>query len=164
MQFNLKNYQKIKIVNTLKKNNFLLFTLGANQNSQNWIVTEQNLHKLTLAYTKTYNNTATKILENSIFKNLKNSINSTFFFLKPTENKKTLIRSNIVGTLSSIQFLTLTLKLNKKVYAAYQFKTVNSFHYKKSVSITYQFLATTLKLPLGLKIKENIKHTRNNVI
>jgi hypothetical protein len=151
MQFNLKNYQKIKIVSTLKKNNFLLFTLGANQNSQNWIVTEQNLHKLTLAYTKTYNNTATKILQNSIFKNLKNSINSTFFFLKPTKNKKTLIRSNIVNTLNTIQFLTLTLKLNKKVYAAYQFKTVNSFHYKKNVSIMYQFLATTLKLPLASK-------------
>ena len=151
MQFNLKNYQKTKTENILKKNNFLLFTLGANQNSRNWMVTEQNISKLALAYTKTYNNTAIKVLEYSIFKNLRNSINSTFFFMNPTKNKETLMRDNLISTLNSIQILTLTLKLNKKMYAAYQFKAANSFHYKKSASIIYQFLASTLKISSALK-------------
>lgn len=154
MQFNLKNYQKTKTENILKKNNFLLFTLGANQNSRNWMLAEQNISKLALAYTKTYNNAATKVLESSVFKNLKNSINSTFFFMNPKKNKKTLIRNNLLNTLNSIQILTLTLKLNKKIYAAYQFKAVNSFHYKKSASIIYQFLAATLKVTSVLKKKK----------
>ena len=151
MQFHLKNYQKVKTENILKKNNFLLFTLGANQNSRNWVTTEQNLYKLALTYTKTYNNTATKVLENSVFKNLKNSINSTFFFMSPKKNKETLMKNNFLSTLNSIQILPLTLKLNKKVYAPYQFKDVNSFHYKKSASVMYQFLAATLKVSSVLK-------------
>jgi len=153
MQFNLKNYQKTKTKDVLKKNHFLLFTLGANQNSRNWMITEQNLSKLALVYTKTYNNTATKVLENSVLKNLKNSINSTFFFMNPTKNKGTLMRDNLFNTLNSIQILTLTLKLNRKVYAAYQFKAANSFHYKKSASVIYQFLGTILKIPSVFKEK-----------
>jgi hypothetical protein len=146
MQLNLKNYQKNKIKYILKKNNFLFFALGANQNSQNWITLEQNLHKLTLTYTKTYNNVATKILQDSMIRNLKNVINSTFFFLKQKEkNERAVLKNSIINTLNSNQFTVLTFKLNKKIYTIPQFETINSYHYKKNISIIYQFLLTTLK-------------------
>lgn len=68
MQLNLKNYQTSKTKNYLKKNNFLLLSIGANQNSQNWLTIEQGLNKLKLSYYKTYNNNTKKILKNSILR------------------------------------------------------------------------------------------------
>merc|ERR1712087_922445 len=102
MQFNLKNYQNLVIKNTLKKKNLLFFTLNTNKDSQNWLTSEQNLHKLGLTYTKTYNNIATKILENSIFRNIKNLINSTFFMLK--QKKNLIIKNPIIDALDLIHF------------------------------------------------------------
>lgn len=153
MEFNLKNYQTNLVKNILKKNNFLLFSLGANQNSQNWMILEQNLHKLSLTYTKIYNNITKKILKICIFKNLKNSINSTFFFLKPKKNQQIILKNNIITTLNSIQFSVISLKLNKKFYTAYQLQKMPSYHYKKNTAILYQFLLTTLNSPLYFKIK-----------
>jgi hypothetical protein len=153
MQFNLKNYQNDKVKNILKKNNLVLFTLGANQNSQNWMILEQNLYKLSLSYTKTYNNIAKKILENSIFKNLKNSINSTFFFLKPKRNQRMVIKNSTISSLNSIQFTMITLKLNRKIYSAFQLQKIHSFHYKKNIAVLYQFLTTTLNSAIRLKLK-----------
>ena len=145
MQFNLKSYQISKTKQYLQKNNFLLFSIGANQNSQNWITIEQNLHKLKLNYYKTYNNTTIKTLKNSIYKNSLNTVNSTFFFLKPQQNSKLLTRNNLINTLNSILFTVLAIKLDKKVYAVAQSKNIRSFNYKKNVSIMYQFLVTNLK-------------------
>ena len=80
MRLNLKTNQKNNTKYLLKKNNFLFFAIGSNQNSQNWIILEQSLHKLAFAYNKTYKNITTKILQESVIKKLKNIINSTFFF------------------------------------------------------------------------------------
>ena len=151
MRLNLKTNQKNNTKYLLKKNNFLFFAIGSNQNSQNWIILEQSLHKLAFAYNKTYKNITTKILQESVIKKLKNIINSTFFFLKP--KKKTIIKSNIIDTLSAIKFSVLAFKLNKKIYAIPQLKNQNSLHYKKNISIMYQFLITTCKPPTHLKQK-----------
>lgn len=154
MQLNLKTNQKNRTKELLKKKNFLFFTIGANQNAQNWITLEQNLTKLSLSYTKTYKNVTTKILQDSVLKRLKSIINSTFFFLKPKEvSKKTIIRSNIVNTLDTIQFTVVAFKLNKKIYSRPQLKTLSSYNYKKNVSIMYQFLTTNLKSSAHLKQK-----------
>lgn len=141
MQLNLKNYQISKTKNYLKKNNFLLFSINANQNSQNWLKIEQELNKLNLSYYKTYNNSAKKIIKNSIYKNSIHLINSTFFFLKP--KKKNDIAINLINL---IFFTILAIKLNKTLYLISQSKKINSFNYKKNVSITYQFLVTNLKI------------------
>ena len=162
MQFNLKNYQNDKTKNILKKNNFLFFTIGANQNSQNWIALEQSLYKLTLLYNKTYNKITIKILKNSIFKNFKTIVKSTFFFLQPVQNRKTIIKTDIINALNLIQLTTLVVVLNKKSYSVKQFSNINSFHYKKNISIMYQFLITTLKSSRIIK-KTFITFYRNNV-
>lgn len=144
MQFNLKNYQIIKTKQYLKKNNFLLFSIGANQNAQNWINTEQKLYKLKLNYHKLYNNVTLKIIKNSIYKNLFYMINSTFFFIKPSNNRLVNKKKLLTG-LNSILFNVLSMKLNKKIYTIPQSKNMNSLSYKKNVSIIYQFLITNLK-------------------
>ncbi len=144
MQFNLKNYQLLKTKQYLKKNDFLLFSIGANQKAQNWITTEQGLYKLKLNYHKIYNNITIKIIKNSIYKNLLNLINSTFFFIIP-RNNKLLGKKILLQGLNSIQLNVLAIKLNKKIYALSQSRGINSFNYKTSISVIYQFLITNLK-------------------
>lgn len=155
MQFNLKNYQKNKTISILKKNNFLFFAIGANQNSHHWITLEQNLYNLKFSYKKTFNKALKKILKKSIIKNVKNLISSTMFFLKPKNNKKTKLKNKTINTLNETQFTILILKLNKKLYSTFQFKFINSFHYKKNISITYQFLLLTLKSATRLKLQNS---------
>lgn len=150
MKLNFRTYQKNQTKSILKKNKFLLFTLGANQNSTNWIALEQNLTKLDLNYTKIYNNITTKIFGESAAKKLKNTINSTFFFLTHKNTTK-IMKSNILNGISANKFDIVTLKLNKKFYAVPQLKKLNSFHYKKNVAILYQFLSTALKSPHSFK-------------
>ena len=144
MKLNFRNYQKDKIKSFLKKNNFLLFTLGANQNSLNWVTLEQNLHKLDLNYIKIYNNITKKILQDSIARKLKNLINSTFFLLKPKDNIK-IIKNTLLTELDTAKFNIVNISLNKKIYSISQLKKLNLFNYKKNVAIMYQFLLTTLK-------------------
>ena len=150
MQLNFRNYQKIKTKSILKKNNFLLLTIGANQSASNWIALEQNLHKLNLDYTKIYNNVTTKILRDSIAKKLKNAINSTFFFLRYKKTTK-LIKSNCLNEINQSKFNVVTIYLNKKLYSVSQLKKINTFHYNKNIAIIYQFLSTTLKASTRFK-------------
>lgn len=144
MQFNLKNYQISKTKQYLKENNFLFFSIGANQKAQNWLTTEQGLHKLRLNYHKIYNNITIKIIKNSTYKNSLNMINSTFFFIKPMSNKL-LIKKKLLNGLNSILFNILSIKLNKKIYAISQVKQMSSFNYKTNMAVMYQFLITNLK-------------------
>ena len=160
MKLNFRIYQKTQTKSILKKNNFLLFTIGANQNSSNWLSLGQNLHKLGLTYTKIYNNIITKLFQDSVAIKLKNIISSTFFFLMHKNTNK-LIKSNFLSEINASKFNIIALKLNKNLYAIPQLKRLNSFHYKKNVTILYQFLGTTLKSPNML----NKNHFyQNNVI
>ena len=154
MQLNLKNYQISKTKNYLKKNNFVLLSISANQNSKNWLKIEQELHKLGLSYYKTYNNTTKKIIKNSIYKNSIHIVNSTFFILKPKTTNKVLTKSNIINMVNSIFFTAVAIKVNKKLYSTSQSKNINSFNYKKNMSIMYQFLLTSLKFS-NTMIKKN---------
>ena len=146
MKLNFRTYQKIQTKSILKKNNFLLFTIGANQNSANWLSLEQNLHKLDLIYTKIYNNIVTKLFKDSIAVKLKNIISSTFFFLRHKNTNK-IIKSNFLSEINASKFNIIALKLNKNLYSIHQLKRLNSFHYKKNATILYQFLRTTIKSP-----------------
>lgn len=144
MKLNLKDYQISKIKQYLKKNNFVFFSIGANQKAVNWRNIEQSLYKLKLDYHKIYNNITIKIIKNSIYKNSLNIINSTFFFFKPT-NTKLLNKKFLLNGLNSILFNLLSVKLNKKIYSISQTKNMSIFSYKTSISIMYQFLITNLK-------------------
>nr|WPV72410.1 hypothetical protein orf150 [Navicula sp.] len=150
MKFNLKTYQEQKTKQYIKDSKFILLSINANQKSQNWIVTEQELLKLKLKYYKIYNKTTKKIIKPSIYSNFVNVVGSTFFFLKP-ESNKVQIKTNMFQRLDSVLFTPLAIKLNKKVYTPTQSKTIKSFHYKKNMSVLYQFLITNLKSSHSLK-------------
>jgi hypothetical protein len=152
MKLNLKNYQILKTKQYLKENNFIFFSIGANQSAQNWITTEQGLHKLKLNYHKIYNNIAIKVTKKSIYKNSLNMISSTFFFIKPSGNQL-LNKKILINELNSVRFNLLAVKLNKKVYSISQTKSMSSFNYKTNISVMYQFLITNLKSSYRLSQK-----------
>ncbi len=150
MKLNFRTYQKTQTKSILKKNNFLLFTIGANQNSVNWSTIEQNLHKLNIFYVKIYNNVTKKNLIDSIGKKLKDIVHSTVFLLTPQDKTK-IIKSNLLNEVNANRFDLIALKLNKKLYSASQLKTLNSFNQKKNIAIAYQLLCTSLKSSLRFK-------------
>ena len=115
MKLYFKKYQNDKALNILKKDRFLLFSINANQNSNHWLTLEQNINKLAIAYTKVYNSAVKKTFEKSIFKNFKNLIGGTFFFLKPKKIQK--IKNTIITSLNEIQFTIIVTKLNKKLFS-----------------------------------------------
>ena len=137
----------------LKKNDFLLLSLGANQNSQNWMLIQQGLHKVNLNYYKVGNNTAIKIIENSIYMNYVNSMSSTFFFLKPSKHNTTLTKSSLIYVLNSLFFTVLIIKLDKNFYTVAQTKKIKSFVYKENLSSMYQFLLVNLETSVRIKQK-----------
>ena len=150
MKLNFRTYQKTQTKSIFKKSNFLLIAIGANQSATNWIVIEQNLHKLDVSYTKIYNNVTTKIFHDSVAKKLKNTINSTVFFLTH-KNLNKMIKSSLLHEIKTNKFDVVALKLNKKLYAMPQLQKLNSLHYKKNVAVLYQSLSTTFKSSLRFK-------------
>ena len=147
MRFNFKSYQISKTKKYLKKNNFILLTYGANKNSSNWLITEQELYKLSFNYHKTYNNITIKLLEKTRFKNFFQIFKSTFFFFKTKQIKNQLLfyKNLLIKNLQNIQFYVHSLKLNNKIYSLSQLKNMNSFKYLISIKLFYQFLRTNLK-------------------
>lgn len=149
MKFNLKTYQENKTKQYLKDSKLVVLSTNANKKSHNWVITEQELLKLKLRYYKIYNKTTKKIIKDSIYLNFVNIIGSTFFFLKPANNNEIQIETKMFP--QKLDFTTLAIKLNKKVYAPAQLKTIQSFYYKKNVSVLYQFLLANLKSSYFLK-------------
>ena len=149
MKFNLKTYQENKTKQYLKDSKLVVLSTNANKKSHNWVITEQELLKLKLRYYKIYNKTTKKIIKDSIYSNFVNIIGSTFFFLKPANNNEIQIETKMFP--QKLDFTTLAIKLNKKVYAPAQLKTIQSFYYKKNVSVLYQFLLANLKSSYFLK-------------
>ena len=141
----LKNYQKLKIEKYLKNNSILLLSSGINKKSNNWVKLEQGLKKINLNYYKPYNKIARKIFKTSIYSNFVNLINGPFFLLIP--KNKTILNKKLLKkeTLEFFKFRLLALKLNKKIYSTKQIQKLNSFVYKESISVFYQFLIINLK-------------------
>lgn len=140
-----KNYQILKIKHYLKNNSILLLSNGINQKATNWVTLEQGFKIINLDYYKPYNKIARKILKTSIYSNFINLINGPFFLLSPNTkmglNKKLLKKE----TLEFLKFRLLALKLNKKIYSTKQIQKLNSFVYKETISVFYQFLLINLK-------------------
>ena len=115
MKFNYKNYQVSKTKNYLVQNSLILLAYSANQNSLNWIFTEQGLSKLNFNYYKTYKNTTVKIIKKTTFKNFLQIVKSAFFLLKTKQiNNKLLLNQNLlIKNFRKIQFNVHSFKLKK---------------------------------------------------
>lgn len=151
-----KNYQILKVQNYLKTNSLLLLSHGTNQKAFNWIKLEQNLKTINLKYYKLYNKITRKIFKISIFSNFINLINGPFFFLTLTNKTTALLPKKLITKelLEFLKFKLLALKFNKKIYSVKQIQKLNSFVYKQTISVFYQFLLINLKLSQTLVISK----------
>lgn len=142
MKFRLKEYKITKTKDYFETNPLFFFFNGINQNSNNWVKTEQKLKNQNLNYYKACNKTSKKIVKNSIYKNLNPTITNITFFIKPTFNN-VLIAKNLFFDLE--MFIFLALKLNNKIYSFKQLKYLNSLDYHNGKILLYQFNLTNTK-------------------
>jgi len=146
VKFSAKNFEINKTKNYIKTNNILFLTDGVNKNSNDWIYTEQTLKKINLKYRKVFNKTTRKALNGSVFQRTHNNVNGITFFIKPGVNeKKSLLKNNIVKDLKLLLFILLAIKLNNKAYSTNQLNKSNSLNYINNKSLIYQFSVVYLK-------------------
>ena len=138
MKLNKKKYQIIKTKKYIKKNKLFFFLDTVTRTKQG---IEFNFFKI-------FNKIANKKLKNSIFKNMKETINGLTFFIKLTI--KTTLKKDILLP------CFLAIKINNKIYPKIVFKNINSTNYTNNALLFYQYNLTNLKY--------HKKIFRNNVI
>ena len=143
MELNFKNYKIIKATTYIKKNNLFFFFGGANRNSNDWLTIEQNLKNINFNYHKIFNKTSKKILNSSIYKNTKETINGITFLIKP-KNKK-LLKQVLITNFEPLLFNMLAIKINNKMYQTTQLKNNYSLNYIHNKQLILQFRITNLK-------------------
>jgi hypothetical protein len=148
MQFSSKDYKILKTKNYLKENNLFFFFNSIHRNSNDGIIIEQNLKKFNLNYYKIFNKTSKTTINNSIYKNSNELINSMTIFIKPISNSIELKKSNLLSCFEPLLFNMLAIKLNNKIYSTSQLKELNTLNYKDAKLLLFQFSLTNLKLIL----------------
>ena len=147
MQFSSKDYKILKTKNYLKENSLFFFFNSIHRNSSDGIIIEQNLKKFNLNYYKIFNKTSKTTINNSIYKNSNELINSMTIFIKPISPLE-LKKSNLLSCFEPLMFNMLAIKLNNKIYSTSQIKEINTFNYKDTKLLLFQFSLTNLKLIL----------------
>lgn len=153
MDFNLKDYQILKLKKYFKNNDFFFLFHSAKLNLNQWTITEQNLKKLKLNYHKTLNGTTLKTLKNSIFRNVNSVISSFVVFINP-KFKTTEFNLNLLNKGLKPSFSLICLKLNNKIYSTSQLKGVKSLSYKKNMFYFHKSLDRHLKTSYKLTNKK----------
>ena len=143
MKFTSKEYKITKTKNYLKNNAIFFFFSGINQDSGNWIKTEQGLKNLNFNYCKVFNKTSTKTFYNSIYKNITPTINSVTFFINPNSDNSLSSKKMLLNIET---FVFLAIKINNKIYSFNQLKYLNSFDYCDNKLLLYQFCITNIKI------------------
>ena len=153
MDFNLKNYQNIKLKNFFKTNSLVFWFHSAKLDSNQWIYIEQNLKKLKLHHLKISNHITSKRLKNSIFTNLSVVVHS-FILLVSSNFKKTELMFNSIRKSFQHPFELILIKLNNKIYSTSELKGLKNFSYKKNVFNLYKSLDHHLKKKLFVLAKK----------
>ena len=132
MDFNLKDYQVLKLKKYFKKNGFFLLFHSAKLSLNQWVVVEQELKKLKLNYHKTLNGTTLKTLEKSIYRNYSPVVTNFVIFVDP-KFKATELDLESLRKEMKPSFSLISLKLNNKIYSPSQLKGVKTLSYKKNM-------------------------------
>lgn len=143
MQLDFKSYKAIKTKNYVKKENIYFFFNGVGKNSNYWISIEQNLKTINFDYYKIFNQMSRKILNKSLYKNIKWVINSLTFLIKPKTNQ--LFKQILIANFESILFNLLAIKINNKVYQMVQLKKNYSLEYQNNKKLIFQFKIINLR-------------------
>lgn len=104
---------------------------------------EQGLKNINFNYYKIFNRTAKKTLKNSIYKNIKPTINSITFLIKP--KIKQLVKKILITNFEPLLFNMLAIKINNKIYEPTQLKNSYSLNYSDNKILIFQFGVTHLK-------------------
>lgn len=143
MQLDFKSYKAIKTKNYIKKENIYFFFNGVSKNSNNWIGIEQSLKTVNFDYYKIFNQMSRKILNKSLYKNIKWVMNSLTFLIKPKTNQ--LSKQILIANFESILFNLLAIKINNKVYQMIQLKKNYSLEYQNNKKLIFQFKIINLR-------------------
>ena len=155
MDYNSKDYERIKLQKLLKTNDFFFFCHSSKLNLNQWMYTEQKLKKLKLKYSKILNSTALKLFKNSIYKNLTPIIQGFVLFVNSNYKTAELCLNALQKDLKP-SFEVIAIKLNNKTYATSQLKGLQTFSYNKNVFNLHQSLDRYLKTTYLLTEKKTI--------
>jgi hypothetical protein len=144
MDFNLKNYQIVKLKKYFKNTDFFFLFHSAKLNLTRWTNTEQNLKKLKLSYYKPLNRTTVKTFKSSIYKNFSSSIEGFILLINSNYKKTGLELQSVVKNLKP-SFVLIGVKLNNKIYSTSQLKGMKDLSYKKNASHLHKALDKYLK-------------------
>ena len=153
MDFNLKDYQVLKLKKYFKKNGFFLLFHSAKLSLKQWVVVEQELKKLKLNYYKTLNGTTLKTFEKSIYKNYSPIITNFVIFIDPEFKTTELDLEQLIKDMRP-SFSLISLKLNNKIYSPSQLKGVKSLSYKNNMFNLHRSLDEHLKTSYRLTNKK----------
>lgn len=153
MSFDLKTYRRLKIKYYFKKIKFFFFFHGTSLNITDWTSLEQLLDKEKLKCFQILNSLMVRIINNSIFRNLKILINGLVLLLHTTNKKLTLKKLNNISSLLNL----LCLKLNNKIYSKKQIKNLKKLSYIGNIYLFYSFMLITAKMPY-YKLKSKKKN------
>lgn len=147
----MKSYKSIKVKKYFKKYSLLLITNGINQNSKNKLATKQKLTKLKIHMYKIHNQLTRKIIKKSIYKNYIKLIQNILYLFTLKQKKFNFLQIQSIETLN---FLIMSIKINRKIYSITQIKNIKSSKYRNIFSILYQFLLVNLKFTQVLFSKQ----------
>ena len=129
MDFNAKEYQRVKLKKFFKTNDFFFLFHSAKLVLTQWIQTEQNLKKLKLKYSKILNGVTLKSFQTSIYRNLSPIICGFVLLINPNFRTTDLKLKPIKKDLKP-SFEFISVKLNNKMYSTAQLKGLNDFSYR----------------------------------
>ena len=144
MDFNSKEYQRVKLKKFFKTNDFFFLFHSAKLDLSQWVQTEQNLKKLKLKYSKILNGATSKLFQASIYRNLSPIICGFIVLINPSF-KTTDLKLKLIKKDLNPSFKLISVKLNNKMYSTSQLKGLNNFSYQSNVFNLYKSFDRHLK-------------------
>ena len=146
MNNKFKIYKLKKLKHQLKTTKVLFLFFLTNLNSKNQLKLSQKLHENNLKLYKVKNTLLRSILKKSIFLKFESIIKGPLCIIESKDEKK--VNENFQSLLKLNQnALTLSIKLNKKIYSNYQIKTLSTLNYKNNMKVLSKTLKQLTKIP-----------------
>ena len=154
MKIKTKHYKLAKIKSYYKNEKILFLFDTYNLDTKNWLKVEQKLKNLNLKYYKIFNVITKIFLKNTIFKNLKTTINGPLKLVSLRDEKTLIDIKKLKKTFSNFQLSTV--KLNNKLYSKSQIKNLELLNYKVNLYTFNKTLKNFLSINT-LKLTKNSK-------
>ena len=146
MKFTSKDYKIFKPKKLIKTNNLLFIVTGCNIDLTNWIKTKQTLTHLDFVCYKVLNGVALKLLNNSVYCELKPVMYGVTLFIKSQMVQQNMLeKKNVLKQFESLSFDIKAIKFNNKIYSINHYKKIYSFHYYNTKLIFYKFAIVNIK-------------------